>query len=71
MVTKADLLARIGRLEDMKRALAMEQAVVVRDLAREYVRMQMAAGVTDPEELERGIVAQIRLALPDFPKGWA
>jgi hypothetical protein len=62
MASPSDRIARIARLEEMKAAIAAEQAAEIRAFAIEHVESQIAAGDIDPLKLEHSIAAQIGLA---------
>ena len=58
----ASLIERIALLEERKNAVAAEQAAAILEFARAHAESEIAAGVVEPEQLERSIAAQVGLA---------
>ncbi|ALL80527.1 hypothetical protein AD017_03650 [Pseudonocardia sp. EC080619-01] len=61
-VSEAELIDQIQQLESVQHFLAALQATRVRAFARLHVENGIAAGRTDPDRLQRGVVAQVGLA---------
>ncbi|MBN9734352.1 MULTISPECIES: HNH endonuclease signature motif containing protein [unclassified Pseudonocardia] len=61
-VSEAELIDQIQQLESVQHSLAALQATRVRAFARLHVENGITAGQTDPDRLQRGVVAQVGLA---------
>ncbi|MEV1293576.1 DUF222 domain-containing protein [Pseudonocardia sp. NPDC049635] len=60
--SEAELIDQVQQLEALQHSLAALQATRVRAFARLHVENAVAAGRTDPDRLQRGVVAQVGLA---------
>ncbi|OLL70978.1 hypothetical protein Ae168Ps1_5481c [Pseudonocardia sp. Ae168_Ps1] len=61
-VSEAELIDQIQQLESVQHSLAALHATRVRAFARLHVENGITAGQTDPDRLQRGVVAQVGLA---------